>query len=189
MGGGAKGKTEERATVLTQGTKRNYSSLNCFHYTKYSNIFLKRGAEIILKKVNATAPSNTSWGLFSHLLARRVPHTLRMHLTSLLKIPFPPLTGRHPTFRIHKPWPCFVIVRGTHDSVIQLFCKPIQFAVVPFCFCISCKAFHFLLKKLKVKRTLQTIPLSIGFLLQLYMSYFLEHNTCFFINLKKLYKI
>ena len=67
------------------GTERNYSSLNCFHHSKYSNnfFFLKR-AEIILKKVNATALCGTSWGLLSHLLARKLSaHTLMRHLTSL----------------------------------------------------------------------------------------------------------
>ena len=67
------------------GTERKYSSRNCFHHSKYSNnfFFLKRD-EIILKKVNATALCGTSWGLLSHLLARKLSaHTLMRHLTSL----------------------------------------------------------------------------------------------------------
>lgn len=82
-----KGERAESEPPVPQGGKRNYLSLNCFHYTKYSNscfffFFFKR-AEIILKKVNAIALCNTSWVLFSHLLARSVLHMLMMHLNSL----------------------------------------------------------------------------------------------------------
>lgn len=86
-----------------QGPKRNYSSLNCFHHSKYSNnFFFLKGGEIILKKASVTALCGTSWGLLSHLLARK--------LSALAEDAFNQfkgslLTGRPPPFssRSHRP--------------------------------------------------------------------------------------
>lgn len=50
----------EREPPVPLGTKRNYSSLNCFHHSKYSNNFFLKGGEIILKEASVTGLGGTS---------------------------------------------------------------------------------------------------------------------------------
>lgn len=59
-GKGEEERVVEREPPVPLGTKRNYSSLNCFHHSKYSNNFFLKGGEIILKEASVTGLGGTS---------------------------------------------------------------------------------------------------------------------------------